>query len=860
MLEFIEFKEGFVEVKPRRWYGQKMKFDPPSLPINHVLADLRTALAAHPSAVLAAPPGSGKTTVVPLALLGEHWLAGKKILILEPRRLAARAAARRMSDLLGEEVGDTVGYRIRFERRISAQTRIEVVTEGIVSRMLQDDPELSGIGLVIFDEYHERSLHADLALALCMDARELRPDLRILVMSATLDSGAVADLLGGAPLISGEGRCFPVTTTYLAPPEPWRLVAAMAKAIRRALLEQEGDILAFLPGSGEIRSLARELAALPDLDIVPLYGDLPQQEQDKIFRRGALRRLILATPIAETSLTVEGISVVVDSGLMKRPRFDSATGLTRLETVAISKASAEQRAGRAGRLMPGHVYRLWSQADHHSLADFHPAEIVGADLTPLLLDLGLWGVRDPAQLAWLDPPRPGQVEQARNLLTSLGALDDRGLLTDLGKRLARLPLHPRLGLLLVRGEEQGRGRLAADLAAILANRDILRGEAQKESADLEQRLDILKLWRQKGTGEARARGADPAACRRVDQESRLYRALLKKGADQYEPSAAGNLLAHAYPDRIAGQLSKGSGHYLLASGRRARLLDHDPLISWNLLVIPHLDAGATEGRIFLAAAVSHAELQTDHPQLLAEEKEVVWSSEKRRVEAMVTTRIGAITLATKRWQEAPREKMAVCFLEALAQLGPQCLPWTPQTRAFQTRVNFLHHWLPEQWPALDDEQLFNDLAWLAPFVEGMTRADDLKKLDLAAILSCRFSWQELQDLDRLAPSHLEVASGSRIKLRYEADGPPVLAVRIQEMFGMQDTPTVCQGLVPVLVHLLSPAQRPIQVTQDLKGFWHNTYQEVKKELMGRYPKHYWPDDPLVAQARRGVRPRSGGGK
>lgn len=834
-----------------------MEFDLPSLPITTVLDDVCAALAGHPAAVLAAPPGSGKTSVVPLVLLSEKWLTGKRIIMLEPRRLAARTAARRMSQLLGEEVGETVGYRVRFERKISARTRIEVVTEGILSRMLQHDPELAGIGLVIFDEFHERSLHADLALALCLDARVLRPDLRILVMSATLDSGAVAGLLGNTPVISGEGRCFPVTTTYLTAPEPWKVVAAMASAIRRALGEQQGDILAFLPGSGEIRRLAGELADLPDLDILPLYGDLPQQEQDRIFGPAVRRRLILATPIAETSLTVEGITVVVDSGLVKRPRFDPACGLTRLETVPISKASAEQRAGRAGRLAPGHVYRLWSREAQHSLADFQLPEIVSADLAPLLLDLGLWGVTDPGQLIWLDPPRLSQVEQARALLVSLGAMDEQNLLTALGKGLAHLPLHPRLGLLLIRGEEKGQGRLACDLAALLANRDLLQGEVQKESADLELRLQLLAFWRRHGDGKARARGADPAACRRVDREATMYRALLTRDDGATDVSAAGNLLVYAYPDRIAGQLASGSGQYLLASGRRARLADHDPLLNWPLLVVPHVDAGAKEGRIYLAASVREEEINADHPQLVGQEKEIVWNQETRRVEAWVSTTIGSIVLQKKRWQDVDGEEVAACFLEGIRVSGLDCLPWTQQSRAFQTRVNFLHEWLPRDWPAMTDEALQADLTWLAPFVEGMSRADELKKLDLFTILSSRFSWQQLQDVERLAPSHLEVASGSRIKLRYEPGSPPVLAVRIQEMFGMQETPMVCQGRVPVLIHLLSPAQRPIQVTQDLKGFWQNTYHEVKKELKGRYPKHFWPDDPLVAEARRGVRPRKG---
>lgn len=827
----------------------------PDLPIKSVLGELEAALATLPTAVLAAPPGSGKTTLVPLALLAEQWLTGNRIIVLEPRRLAARAAARRMSELLGEAVGETVGYRIRFERRVSVRTRIEVVTEGILSRMLQHDPELDGVGLVIFDEFHERSLQADLALALCLDVRELRPDLRILVMSATLDIGPIAELLGGAPVISGEGRCFPVAVTYLPPTDHGTIMAGMARAIRRALREQEGDVLAFLSGSGEIRRLAGELADLAELDILPLYGDLPQAEQDRIFAPARRRRLILATPIAESSLTVQGVGVVVDSGLAKRPRFDPATGLTRLETVKISKASAEQRAGRAGRLAPGHVYRLWSRSTHHSLADFELPEIINADLAPLLLELGLWGVSDPGRLAWLDPPRSSQVEKARSLLIRLGAMDEAGLLTDLGKRLARLPLHPRLGLLLVKGEERGLAELACDLAGLLANRDILRGRSAQQGADLELRLELLDLWRRRKTNQATARGADPHACRRVAREAACYRALLSRKGGRATIGQAGTLLLYGYPDRLAGQLAAGRSYYLLAGGRRARLAAGDPLHSHTLLVVPHLDGGAKEGRIYLAAAVAEQEVRSDHPQLVRMEREVAWNHEKQRVEARQCSRIGTVVLTRRPWPGAPADEVAASFLEGVRLLGPGCLPWTKASREFQARLVFLHEWLPEEWPSLADDRLFADLAWLTPYIVGMSRADELKRLDLTAILMGCFSWSRLMDIDRLAPSHLEVPSGSRIKLHYEAGAPPVLAVRIQEMFGMVETPVLCGGRVPVVVHLLSPARRPLQVTRDLAGFWRTTYHEVKKELKGRYAKHYWPDDPLKAQARRGVKAR-----
>jgi ATP-dependent helicase HrpB len=560
------------------------------------------------------------------------------------------------------------------------------------------------------------------------------------------------------------------------------------------------------------------------------------------------RRLILATPIAETSLTIEGITTVVDSGQLKSPRFDPASGLTRLETIPISKASAEQRAGRAGRLGPGHCYRLWSSAEQHSRPDFLPPEIINADLAPLMLELALWGVSDPGQLVWPDPPRQGQIKQARNILIDLGAIDEKFAITPLGRQLANFPLHPRLALMLIHGQKQGFSKLACWLAAVLNSRDPLKGEAGRQSTDIEERLHLLVIFERNGAGAVRAKGGDPAVCRHILREAGQYQKLLgKTSKDSMQLSTAGDLLASAYPDRIA--LKKpGSNQHLLASGRGATLPDGDHLGQSELLVAAKLDAGKKQGRIFLAASMSIGELRSDHSHLIQTKKSVRWDAEQKRVVAMEEEWFGSLVLSQKKWTGATPEQISQCLLQGIRQAGITCLPWQKKSRELQARIQSAHFWKPDKWPDVADETLLQDLSWLEPYLTGSKGFNDLKKLDLVDILLARLSWKDQQELERLAPTHIKVASGSRVKLRYQPGEMPVLAVRIQQMFGCIETPTVAGGKIPVLIHLLSPAQRPIQITSDLAAFWQTTYTEVKKELAGRYPKHYWPENPLEAQA------------
>ncbi len=822
---------------------------PSSLPINDVLPGLQDKLARNLAVVLAAETGSGKTTVAPLALLDEPWLAGRKIIMLEPRRLAARMAARRMSHLAGENVGGLIGYRIRFESRVGPRTRIEVVTEGVFLRMIQQDPGLTGVGLVIFDEFHERSLTCDLALAFCLDVQEMRDDLKLLVMSATMDTQRLASFLGRAPVIVGEGRAYPVEIRYLARPSADHPVPRTLKAISRALAEHEGDILVFLPGAGEIRAVQQQVTE--DVLCLPLYGNLPRNEQDRVFAPTDRQRLVLATPIAETSLTIEGITVVIDTGLARVPRFSPTSGLTTLQTINISRASAGQRAGRAGRLGPGTCYRLWTEAEHFSRLDFLPPEIVGADLAPLLLAVLQWGVRDPSELRWLDPPRPGAVKQARELLTNLGAVDPKGALTDIGRSLAALPLHPRLGIMLLRGREQKQAALACRLAALLQNRDLFRGRDRERSADIEDRLEVLRLFERAGDGAVRERGADSSLCGRVLREAMQYERLLGSHDRVEDFSASGTLLAAAYPDRIGRK--KGGNQYLLASGRAVSLPVGDHLGRSEFLVAAQVDGGARQGRVFLAASLERGEISRDHGHLLSREELVRWNGE--RVEAAVVTRFGAVEFAREDLKLVDPEQVRQCLLAGIRETGLDSLAWDRKSQELRARMQCAHLWDPVNWPDMSDAALLSDLSWLEPWLDNVTTLARLRKIDLTGALLARLSWQEQQQFEHLVPTHLQVPSGSRIRLRYSPGEPPVLAVRLQEMFGATRTPAVFGGRVPVVVHLLSPASRPIQVTSDLAGFWRTTYHEVKKELKGRYPKHYWPDDPLTAKATSRVRPR-----
>ncbi|MBK7542433.1 MAG: ATP-dependent helicase HrpB [Candidatus Competibacteraceae bacterium] len=838
-----------------------------ALPIEAALPAIIATLNDSPALVLQAPPGAGKTTRVPLALLHAPWLAGKNILLLEPRRLAARAAAARMATLLSEPLGQTVGYRTRFDSRMSRQTRIEVLTEGILTRRLQRDPDLDDVGLVIFDEFHERSLHADLALALCLDSqRGLREDLRLLVMSATLDGEAVARLLGSAPPITSEGRAHPVTLRYL-PRDPDGLdLNAVVRAVLDALARESGDVLVFLPGGGEIRQTLRRLQAefTPlSLSLHPLYGDLPDADQQRAIQPDphGRRKIVLATSIAETSLTIEGIGAVVDAGWTRAPRFDPRSGLTRLETARVSADAAEQRAGRAGRLGPGVCYRLWSEATQTRLRPRRVAEILEADLAPLALELAQWGTNDALMLAWLDPPPPGALAQARDLLTELAALDARGCITPVGRELAALPTHPRLAHLLWRGVALGLGKTAADLAAFLEERDPLRGE-HPFGSDITVRLDALNAFRQHGRDGASRWGADPSACARIEQAARRWRQLLKLVEDDPtapEPLAVGLLLALAYPDRVAKKRDGGNGRYRLANGRGARLAAGDPLGKHDWLVAAQLDAGTSEGRIWLAAPVEPTDLEKQLASRLQTFDEVYWDDRQAAVSACRERRLGELALASAPLRDPAPERLRRAMLAGVRQLGLDSLPWTVEVRDWQARLLSLRHWFPHDgWPDLSDAWLSEHLAdWLEPWLDGITRREHLQRLDLAAGLAGLLEPNQRARLNALAPTHLPVPSGSRIRLRYQPGEPPVLAVKLQELFGLADTPRVAEGRVPATLHLLSPAQRPIQVTQDLRGFWERTYPEVKKELKGRYPKHPWPDDAWTAVPTRRARPFKG---
>ena len=829
------------------------------LPVATALPELRRALASAAAAVLEAPPGAGKSTLVPLALLDEPWLRGRKILMLEPRRLAARAVACRMADLLGEPAGRTVGYRTRLDTRVSSATRIEVLTEGILTRRLQSDPELADTGLVIFDEFHERHLQSDLTLAFTLDAvASLSLDLKVLVMSATLDGERLAAFLGSAPLVRAEGRMFPVEIRHLPDVDPRALCDRVADTIHLAFEETEGDLLVFLPGGREIRRVAERLPENPNTVVLPLFGDLPRAAQDQALRPDASgrRKIILATPIAETSLTIEGVRVVVDSGWCRRPRFDPRTAMTGLETVRIAQSSAAQRAGRAGRTAPGVAYRLWSESTHRGLQPHAQTEILATDPASLALELAHWGASDAAQLRWLDPPPAVPLAQARELLSQLDALDANGRITRLGRRLATLPLHPRLGHMILRAESLGLAPLACDIAALLEERDLVRGAASRDSCDLAERLELLQAFRRGQRGRI-----DRHTAEIVDRSAKQIRSLVKQSAPprDVDDETVGLLLAFAYPDRI-GQLREAhSGRYLLSSGRGARLpREAARLARHELIVVASLDAGQEETEIFLAAPVAEDDLRRHLPHLFTHDANVVWNGREQCVTAAECERLGQITLAEKPLQNPDSSLLRRAMCQGIRLLGIGALPWTPELRLWQARVLSLRHWLPEEnWPNVSDEWLAAHLEeWLEPFLDGCTRRSHLAKLDLGMMLAQLLDRRDQRRLDEGAPTHLGVPGGSRIRLQYVPGESPVLAVKLQEMFGLGDTPRVAWGRVPVTLHLLSPAGRPIQITQDLRNFWNSTYSEVKKELRGRYPKHPWPDDPWNAPPTRRAKRRN----
>lgn len=828
------------------------------LPIESALPAIRTALAGGNGLVVQAPPGAGKTTRVPLALLNEPWLAGRRIAMLEPRRLAARMAAGRMASTLGESVGETVGYRIRFDSRIGPRTRIEVVTEGVLTRMLRDDPSLRPHGLVIFDEFHERSLHADLGLALALESRAvLRPDLRLLVMSATLAGAPVAKLLGRAPVVTAEGRTYPVETRWLGKP-PGRFEETVARAVVKALAAEAGDVLVFLPGAAEIRrlqALLRDEPACAGVHLVPLLGELAQADQDRALRPSAPgeRKVVLATAIAETSLTIEGVRVVVDGGLMRRPRFDAASGMGRLVTLPVSRAAADQRRGRAGRLGPGVCYRLWAEAEERGLVPFTAPEILDADLAPLALDLAAWGTADPASLSWLDPPPEVAWREARELLFRLGALENDGRLSNHGRAMAALPLHPRLAHMIVRAKSMGLAGPACDLAALLGERDILRAKNGARNADVRLRVAALRGNEPLPPGFEVDRGARQRT-RAAAQEWRLRLKVRQDDGDATDDT--GVLIALAYPDRIARRRESGSRAYRLANGTGAAFPGPDPLASEEWLALAEVGGSVRDGRIFLAAPLTLAALEAHFADQIHSEDEVRWDDRAEAVVARRRRRLGAVTLEEKPLADEASDKVLAAMIEGIRRIGLDALPWTDESRALCRRVAFLaREDGAETWPDMSEAALLADLdGWFGPYLAGIARRAALARLDLAGALHARIGWECLKRLDELAPTHITVPSGSRIALDYSGDAP-ALAVRIQEMFGLAQTPRVAGGRVPVLLRLLSPARRPVQITRDLAGFWANSYQAVRADLRGRYPKHPWPDDPLRAPPTARAKPR-----
>ena len=830
----------------------------PDLPVLETLPALKRALAETGRAVLAAPPGSGKTTLVPLALLEEPWLRGKKIIVLEPRRLAARAAAARMAYLLGEKVGETVGYQIRFEKKISNKTRIEVITEGLLTRRLQGDPELPGVGLVIADEFHERSLEVDLALALTLDARtNLNPELRVMVMSATLDTARVAKLLGDAagviekdnrspalahgasPVIESSGRLYPVNIRYRPGKADEFMDAALARGVLAALPETEGDLLCFLPGAREIRGAQRRLEERlqGSVAVHALYGDLSSAEQDAALApaRDGRRKVILATNIAQTSLTVEGVTTVVDAGYVRAARFDLGAGANALETLRVSRASADQRAGRAGRLGPGACYRLWSEEQHGRLLAHDTPEILSADLTRFALELAVWGVQNTSSLALLDAPPSAAWSYAQDLLRQLQAVDDAGRITPHGRELSRLPTAPRLGHMLLLAQRENLAATAAWAAALLEERDAAPG-----SADLAARL---KPARDNG----RARESVRQLLRLVDRES---------DSTPLE-DALGRVLSWAFPERIARKRPGQTHVYLCEDGGQAQLPEKDPLTKHEWLAIAHWDP-AQARRIRLAAPLDEADVLRDHAARIRTEVQVHWDSAGEAVIAEEQRRLGSLVLERRPLRDSKTsEAVRAAMLQGIRQIGIAALPWNEESRQWQARVQSLRLWRGnEEWPEVSDAALLTTLEdWLAPYLDGVTRRAHLAPLNLLEILNNRFDYATRQKLDRLAPTHVEVPTGSRIRLAYQPPNAPALEVKLQEMFGSKESPAVNEGRIKLVLHLLSPAKHPVAVTQDLAGFWARSYHDVKKDMKGRYPRHPWPDDPLSAPPTRRAKPR-----
>lgn len=816
-----------------------------SFPIDEVVPALIDALAASRCAVLSAPPGAGKTTRVPLALLETTWLGKRKILMLEPRRLAARWAASFMAQQLGERVGGTVGYRIRGDAAVSNATRVEVVTEGILTRMLHDNPELPGVGLVIFDEFHERSIHADLGLAFTLDVQKhLRDDLRVLIMSATLDGVAVAHLLGDAPVIESVGKAFHVETRYSRFTSDKPLEARIVEVVSRALTTEEGDILVFLPGMREIRRVEEKLQSQLNEDVAAhiLHGDLSASVQESALApaRQGKRKVILSTSIAETSLTIDGVRIVVDSGLARAARFDPRRGMSGLVTIPVSRAVADQRRGRAGRQSAGVCYRLWREEEHEQLPEYPVPEIQVSDLAHVALDLALWGAPTGEGLSFLDPPPTAHLAQAHGVLRVLEAITDDGRLTDHGRTIAALPIHPRFAHMIIRGKELGRGAGACELAAILEERDLLGGGA-KADVDLASRIDAFR----------RGQGLVPGVRDRITAQKRRLMQMLDMHNERENNSECGILVAFAYPERIARKRPERGGQYQLANGTVAALPQGN-LAREEFLAIADLDARSGDAKIYLAASIKESELESAFSDEIVNGTEIEWNDAKQQVRARSVRKLGAVVLSEQSLQPAG-EEIVRALIEGIQRIGLQCLPWEKDSQRFRSRVQWVRRSIKEtsEWPDLSDETLTGSLEqWLAPFLGGMWKLDQLKRLDLVEILRSLFTHQQLRELDRLAPPQLQVPSGSRITVDYTLTDHPALSVKLQELFGLTETPCVGGGTIPVTIHLLSPAARPLAVTQDLHSFWRNTYPVIRKQLRARYPKHPWPEDPLMATPTR----------
>lgn len=819
----------------------------PPLPIDAFLGEIVAKLAAHSKAVLVAPPGAGKTTRVPLVLMKEALGGGGKIIVLEPRRIAARGAAEHMAATLGERVGETIGLRVRSQSLVSAKTRVEIVTEGVFTRMILHDPTLEGIGAVIFDEFHERSLDADLGLALALDASSaLREDLRILVMSATLDAARVARLLDDAPVIVSEGRAFPVETKYLPRDPGERIEAAVVAAALRALAEEAGSVLTFLPGQAEINRAAAMLAERvrdPMVEIAVLYGAIDRAAQDRAIApaKPPRRKIVLATSIAETSLTIEGVRIVIDSGLARAPRFEPDRGLTRLETVRASRAAADQRRGRAGRTEPGVCYRLWEEPATGALAPFSTPEILAADLSGLVLDLALWGVREPSSLKWLDKPPEPAVREARRLLQDIGAIDDGGALTADGRAIADLGLPPRLAAMIVWAAREGEAAAAADVATLLVERGL-----GGDSPDLAQRLERFRR-------DHSPRGED---ARRLARTFAARAGAKKAPPSSDEKAGCGRFLARAFPDRIAKARGK-PGEFIMANGRAAALEPHEPLAREPFLAIGEVAGGAGSSRILIAAALDEAEIDAVAGAKILAEDQVYFDAERAALRARLRRRLGAVVLSERPLSVEPNEEAAQALAEGIAALGIDRLPFTKALTQWRERVLFLRRFeADDAWPDLSDPALAISAAqWLAPYLAGKTALASISSDDVEQALKDFLPWDMRQRLEAEAPTHFDTPAGSRIPIDYSGESGPTLSLRPQELFGLARHPTIAGGKVPLTLELLSPASRPIQVTRDLPGFWRGSWAAVKAEMKGRYPRHFWPDDPMKAEPSSRAKPR-----